>query len=301
MKRWPNLFIVGAPKAGTTSLHEFLKTIPEVYMSRIKEPYYFTKENILNNDKSKAARYEKKYLNLFKKGINARYIGESSPSYLSDNEAPKQIIRKSPSARILICLRDPVERSYSHYLMLRRNRMLDLSFKEFVKTYILDESSEKDLKNMIILTRSLYYENCKRYLDIFGRDYVHIIFFEELVSDTATIIRNLLNFLGLRGVDIDLNINMYNPYSTHINFLSNLLLSTKGIRKLIKRFSERVFSPDARKYFKEKLLVKPAKKPLMGNDERIALTNYFYNDVNKLHVLLKRQLPWTNFNVNSES
>jgi len=67
MERWPNFFIVGAPKAGTTSLHHLMKPIPEIYMSPVKEPNYFSSSTISNDHPIAPIRNKKKHLDLFKK------------------------------------------------------------------------------------------------------------------------------------------------------------------------------------------------------------------------------------------
>ncbi|MEX0656428.1 MAG: sulfotransferase domain-containing protein, partial [Nitrosopumilaceae archaeon] len=117
---WPNFFIVGADKAGTSSLYAYLMNIPGIFMSRYKEPNYFSTMTFGDNHDLRPIRDKKKYLELFKNVKNEKIVGEASPSYLGDKEAPKLIHKVSPEAKILICLRDPVERVYSHYLMLDR-------------------------------------------------------------------------------------------------------------------------------------------------------------------------------------
>ena len=113
MERWPNFFIVGAPKAGTTSLHEYLSNIPGIFMSAEKEPNYFSMTVISKDDQSaNPIRDKKKYLELFKNAKDEKIIGESSPNYLSDPEAPNLIHQVSPDAKILISLRDPVEQAF---------------------------------------------------------------------------------------------------------------------------------------------------------------------------------------------
>jgi len=78
LEKWPNLFIVGAPKAGTTSLHEYLKKIPGVFMSEVKEPYYFCKKAVPDYSYAIIVRDKKKYLNLFKKVNDEKIVGESN-------------------------------------------------------------------------------------------------------------------------------------------------------------------------------------------------------------------------------
>ena len=112
MKIWPNFFIGGAGKSGTTTLYEYLSRMPDIYMSG-KEPDFFSR----NFEKLSSERYdqvEKDYLKNFEIVKNEKIIGEAS-GYIQSHVAAKNIREKSPNAKILFTLRDPVERAFSHY------------------------------------------------------------------------------------------------------------------------------------------------------------------------------------------
>src|SRR5262249_11013082 len=104
---WPNFFIVGAPRAGTTSLYIYLKQIPGIYMSPVKEPHYF------NHEPGERSRDE--YLELFRAADTAVAVGEASVGYLRHPDAPLRIRANVPHAKIIMSLRDPVEKVYSQY------------------------------------------------------------------------------------------------------------------------------------------------------------------------------------------
>jgi len=121
MERWPNFFIVGTAKAGTTSLYEYFKDIPGIYMSPVKEPSYFSHALIPPGaPKRKRIQNKNEYLKLFEDVKNEKVIGEASPGYLVYPEVAKWIHEIAPTAKILISLRDPVERLFSSYLMYHR-------------------------------------------------------------------------------------------------------------------------------------------------------------------------------------
>src|SRR5256885_1494402 len=88
---WPNFFIVGAPRAGTTSLYEYLKQAPGVYMSAVKEPHYFGDQ--------RGGRSESEYLDLFRGAAGAAAVGEASVGYLRNPEVPERIRRAVPHTR----------------------------------------------------------------------------------------------------------------------------------------------------------------------------------------------------------
>ena len=114
---WPNLFLVGATKAGTTTLHQLLSRHAEIYMSTIKEPNFFT--GVVGDllGLMPVVRDAVEYQGLFASAVAQRWRGESSTSYLWDQGAADRIRDRCPDARILVLLRDPVDRAYSHFLM----------------------------------------------------------------------------------------------------------------------------------------------------------------------------------------
>ena len=105
MKNWPNFFIIGAPKAGTSSLYNHLKEIPGIYMSPVKEPNYFSRSNVPDNSIYRPIRDKEEYLNLFEKVKDEKIVGDASTKYLTDVHAYELIHQVSPQARILISLR----------------------------------------------------------------------------------------------------------------------------------------------------------------------------------------------------
>ncbi|MGK2913904.1 MAG: sulfotransferase domain-containing protein [Porticoccaceae bacterium] len=110
ISRKPNFFIIGGPKCGTTSLAHYLGEHPDIFMSDLKEPFYFSPDVI----RSKDIETEASYLKLFAKA-DARHvaIGEGSTSYLYSDVAVSEIMRFNPEARFIVCLRNPVEMVHS--------------------------------------------------------------------------------------------------------------------------------------------------------------------------------------------
>ena len=133
-EKWPNFFIVGAPKAGTTSLYEYLKNISEIYFPKIKEPHYFSQIAVPENHYIPPVRDKKEYLKLYE-NVNSTILGDASVYYLSDPETPTLIHNVSPNARIIISLRDPIERVYSHHLMQISNFAYSFTFKNLLRKF----------------------------------------------------------------------------------------------------------------------------------------------------------------------
>ncbi|MEP0825293.1 MAG: sulfotransferase, partial [Nitrososphaera sp.] len=109
---WPNFFIVGAQKCGTTSMYYYLKDVPGVFMCPVKEPNHFA-PNVRETVAIDVIRDKREYLDLFRKADGNIAIGEASVFYLWDPDAPRLIRQTVPNAKIIIMLRDPIERAFS--------------------------------------------------------------------------------------------------------------------------------------------------------------------------------------------
>jgi len=209
----PNLFIVGAPKCGTTSLYRYLRDHPEIYMCVPKEPHYFGKDLRFRYPRKTL----EKYLSYFKDAHKESYVGESSTSYLYSNEAAEEIKAFSPNARIIIMLRNPMDMMYSlHSQHLYTGNEDILDFRAALE-------AEKDRKagKRIPRTAHSYYaclyreraafaEQVSRFLRVFGRENVHIILFDDLAKNAENVCKAVLSFLDL-DTKISVDFSRYNP------------------------------------------------------------------------------------------
>lgn len=290
METWPNFFIVGAPKAGTTSLYEYLKNIPEIFMSSIKEPNFFSENTISENYPITIIRKKLEYLSLFDKVQNEKIIGESSTSYLSDPETPHKIHKINPNSRILISLRDPVERAFSHYLMHKRTTWLTSSLHEELQNSISKKFNHN--QHRLKLEHGLYFNDIRRYQEIFGKNQVTILIFEEFIKNKKESIEKVLKFLGINHDVNYLETKSHNPYrgirgERIINYLN-----TNNTRK---RIIQKIIPINVRRSLREKIFTKQQSKPEMAPSDREVLINYYREDVEKLQNFLGRKLPWPNF------
>ncbi len=284
MERWPNFFIVGAPRAGTTSLYEFLKRTKGVFMPSSKEPHYFSvtiDPSLINR---KPIRDKKKYLQLFKKVNNEKAVGEASTSYLWDTEAPKLIYKKNPNSKIIIMLRDPVKRAFSYYLY-RISNGRTYTFSDAIRESI-EHSDEWD--KSLIINGGWYAEPVKRYLDIFGKDQVKIVIFEEFIKNPLKKVKEVLEFLGVEE----------NPPES-VELAHNVLTKPKGKisaailkNKKIRRLGTDLLPNTMGEFIVRKILGEKISKPDISKKDRLFLENLYREDVNKLKTLLGKDLPW---------
>ena len=284
--KWPNFFIVGAPKAGTTSLYEYLKKTPGIFMSPVKEPNYFSQGIAPHHFFNKTIRDKEKYLNLFKNVKNEVAIGEASGSYLRDPKAAQLIHDTVPNAKIIILLRDPILRAYSHYLMRARGRSAHLTFRQVIKKSL--DSPENDDYSRIIISAGMYYQQVKRYLDTFGKENVKILIFEEFVNDSRKAVKEILEFLGVKSEIAESVGKVHNPFTVPRGVIAKFALRNK----ITSKFGRSIGS-SAREMIVKNVLVKKGNKPPLLQEDRMFLEKIYCDDVVRLEKFLGHSLPWT--------
>lgn len=281
----PNFFIVGAAKAGTTSLYEYLREAPGVYMSSIKEPSYFSPA--VPEDYGGKVRDLNDYLNLFRDAGEEIAIGEATPFYLWDPESPYLIQKAVPEAKIIIMLRDPVERAFSDYLMMGAHYGFEpLSFLEALQANARQRQSKWGTR--LYLELGEYSQQVQRYLDVFGASKVKVVMFEDFKADTRGTVNDVLRFLDVPGT-IDTEIaRVHNPFSVPKTRLAQQIVRNKLLRKLARRL---VPAP-ARDLVVHRFLLKRVSKPRISETAREFLQEYYREDARALQGKLHRRLPW---------
>lgn len=193
-ERFPNLFVVGAMKAGTSSLHEYLHQHPEIFMSRFKEPQYFAPHRTRWGQGWGQGQPNPEpgidwYLRLFADAGPVKYAGESSVSYAARpwvSGCERRIFGFNPEARIIYLMRDPVERAISHYWHFVSDGREDLGMLAALKA------------RRGYVARSSYAMQIGPYLEVFGRDRVFLLTLEELSRDPGGTFGRLFSWLGVR-------------------------------------------------------------------------------------------------------
>ncbi|HML16074.1 MAG TPA: sulfotransferase [Bryobacteraceae bacterium] len=222
MPRLPNFFLVGAPKAGTTALYCYLGQHPRIYTSPMKEPNFFAaevrEENFDSAVRRSLAREEARlsaflsgpmqkkrfggivadwedYLRLFAQARDELAVGEASVCYLWSQTAPVRIAEKIPGAKILIMLRNPVDRAFSQYLHGVGNGSIRWSFREHIRRNLRQRSGVFSLAYPF-LEFGLYAEQVTRYRELFAEN-VWVSLYDDFVERPADILREICRFLGV--------------------------------------------------------------------------------------------------------
>ncbi|HDN58998.1 MAG TPA: sulfotransferase [Candidatus Marinimicrobia bacterium] len=305
----PNFFIVGAAKAGTTSIYNYLKSHPDVYMSPVKEPNFFSKdidpskfrkdykrEPLIikdeNNIPDKHVAFIKdfnSYKALFKNAKGFKAIGEASTSYLYSEVAAVEIRKHIPDAKIIISLRNPIDRAFSHFLMSLKDGLT--TYNDFLKEVFHDYESVKDRSwgvAHLYLDLGLYHKQVKRYLDNFPPEQVKIILFDDLINALQNVVLELFAFLNLK-TNTDITTNVYNKseipsplFQKVIRILNRYGIREKFIRKLPEKLKQNIL----------KLIPKTKGNPTIDINARRVLTDFYREDIVKLSDLIGRDLSF---------
>lgn len=230
---WPNLFIVGAPRCGTTALHDVLSRHSDIFMSDIKEPHFFSSYAFPRIEKRilSITTDERDYLRLFEKAARERIRGESSSYYLADPEAAVKIRSRCPDAKVIVLLRDPVERAWSHYLLYGRRGRQTMSFSQTVKAQIEHPEEISPVYNLVEL--GCYGRQLERYFACFGPERVKVLLFSELTGG-AQACDDILDFLGV-APDSTVRLLRERPrnmYAAPRNRLTSMLLGNEQLATL---------------------------------------------------------------------
>jgi hypothetical protein len=202
----PNFFIVGAPKCATTALFEYIKTHPNVFMSRpYKEPCFFCPEFPTR----RLVDSLDEYIQLFDDANEThRIVGEASVWYLYSKVAIKNVYEFNPDSKLIVMLRNPVEQVYSMHMQCY---ILDYETEtDFIKAWRLQED-RKNGKNLPTICKeekllqykdiASYSSQIERLLSIFPRDQVKFILFDDFKSNTRQVYCEVLDFLELEEDD----------------------------------------------------------------------------------------------------
>ena len=291
----PNLLIVGAAKSGTTSLHNYLNQHRDVFMCKPKEPHFLINNEIgiqrIPIGISDKIAYEK----LFLEGEGLKYRGESSVMYLMYPEIviPKIKEHLGSEVKIVIMLRNPVERAYSGYQHVKRYNIKE-DILEFRDAWEVSEQRYFSNPDMTPASRykelGLYYNQVKSYLENFN---THIIIYEDYKLDFQNEMNKLFDFLEINRMEI-------NSEQQHMvggwQWQNQKVKSLMTRKNLLKSFLKIIIPSKAvRKLIRQKIQDRNSTHvPTISIEDKNMLKDFYKDDVRQLSELLERDLNyWT--------
>jgi len=281
---------IGAPKCATLWIFNCLKQHPQICGCSHKESNFFGKNYF---------RGINWYRRLYKKCPPGKIKGEFSPGYLYDDKAPERIIKNFPDIKLIVCLRNPIDRLISaHYHSLSRGKISRYQ-------YGTNSFSELDID------RGLYYKHLEKFIKLFSSNQILILIYEDIKSNPASFIKKIYTFLDIDEgfspniIDKKLNVTMENlvriPQINQAFFkIRNWILTNKYGGVLIKFIKVTGINKIAIFIFKlnrRKNNLRPVAKPELASEIKKQLIEYYASDVGKLKRLINRKLTsWKEFN-----
>jgi hypothetical protein len=273
----PNLFLIGQPKSGSTALHQFLGEHPEIYMAKIKAPHYFCHDFHEESDRFHNMklyfdyRDQDSYLKLFDRAESETILGESSDHYLYSTVAAEEIYQFNPEAKIIIFLREPVS-----FLRSLHNHFVKVTNEEeedFAKALALESVrvKGKSISPRIMSPswahyskRITYYEQVKRYYDIFDPTQIKIVIYESYRANNQKAYQEILEFLGV-DTSFTPNYKVLNKSKDvrfkQLNYLVN--------NQIIKNLTKTLFSQDFNDFVRDQIVERILWKEVSNSPEEI--------------------------------
>ncbi len=289
----PNFLVIGAQKAGTTSLYHYLKQHPAIFMPTLKEPHFFSSENEVSDEypllKSNVViRDIENYRKLFKNVQEEIAIGEASPSYLYWAKTPETIKYYIPEVKLIAILRQPIERAYSNYLhAVRIGVEKNDNFEEAINEEF--ECRKRGIAQSHIrhyYAKGFYSQQLQRYYNLFDQEQIKIWLFDELTSNPHKVMKEMYNFLGVDSAFTPDVSERHNTSGIPKNPISKLIMKReiKRFRNTIKKYLPNYLTKQIRKWVLKKAY------PLSAETRARLTQKYYSEEIPKLQALIDRDL-----------
>ncbi len=300
----PNLYVPGAGKSGTSTLHELLNSHPEICMSTEKEPHFWTWPNF----ETFSQKEFEAYAALFGEK-NCKYLGESSTGYMCFPNFIERIQKYATKVpKFIFILRNPIDRLYSHYWWLKGIGSEDLNLKDAVfkdldiepsEAYRLEEANFKNYYQF-----GLYGKWIQRFYESFGKENIHIVSTENLRDNKIETLNGCFAFLGLDNIshvpDIKSNKTVLLRFPKLYKYAKIITWGDYKLKKNAKPFVPKFIRTAINKNLYNSIYKLTATKktyPKMSEEDRFWVKNLYEEDVKLLRKISGLTFEeWKDFN-----
>ena len=297
----PNFFIIGGPKCGTTSIYQYLRKHPNIFMPEIKGPHYYATDL---GDYRPIKSY-RDYLKLFDRvNNNHKAVGEASALYLFSRDAAKSLHNSYLDAKIIILIRNPIEvaRSWHNEVIWgfkekikNFNEAIRISHHENYKKQFANEPAPQIFNYSQI---AMFGEQIEQYYKYFSKSQILIINFDDFLSNTRKVHDSILRFLGVEKDKI-VTYKVYNSYKIYRSVLIQKFI-THPPRLLVRFLNQfkRIFGISRLNIFKFILEVNKKNIKKLDIDEQVKtiLKENYKDDIKKLSRIISKDLGhWLEF------
>ncbi|MEM6252081.1 MAG: sulfotransferase [Cyanobacteria bacterium P01_D01_bin.156] len=291
-QRQPTFLMIGVQKAGTTSIYNYLKQHPQVYMSPVKETGFFERDWEVAPEKVQRVKKNgiitwQQYQKLFDQA-NEQHIalGEASPNYMFHyRSSAEQIQRRLPQAKLIAILRDPVQRACSDYLMNLRDAI--------GKQTPLAEQVRSRGDSSYVLLKGKYYAPIKHFIEVFGRSQVDVFLYDDLRQDARGFMRTLYQSIGVSADFVANTSKQAQTAQVPKSRRLNRLLKTQNPIRNIATGMMQIVPTDLRHQLRAKLInlnSQDKSQARFTDEDMILLRQYYRDDILQLQDLLQRDL-----------
>lgn len=294
MMKLANFLMAGFEKCGTTSIYNYLEQHPQIYMSPVKEPNFLEKDwDSFTGAKRNRIDTIEIYANLFADANDSHLrIGEGSPNLLFHYQSSiPRIQQYVPNAKIFAILRDPVTRAYSDYLMQIRDE-----YQGNNRT-LIDQIKYSSTTSFTLL-KGLYYTPVKLFLEAFGTDNFKVFLYDDLSKDPTKFMQDIYSYLNVDSSFVpDISKKSQIAQVPRSRTVNQLLKTSNPVRDFIASGLRVIMPLELRQKIRSNLVNLNSQskdaQPLT-EEERQALSQYYYEDVLKLQDLIQQDLSnWT--------
>jgi hypothetical protein len=289
----PNFIVIGVAKAATTSVHAYADQHSEIFMSPVKETNYFALygkppdsagpgDNTIRNRQSVFRRPD--YEALFEGRTTQRILGEASPSYMTVSEVPSRIAGDIPECRLVVGLRQPVDRAFAAWTWARMSGREKLPFEAAIRLGAEREAARWGWGNY--LEQGYYADQLERYLELFPGNQLHSYLFEDFVGDPVGVMQGIFRYLDVDSSFVPDTSRMHNRSGIIRNrVLRRLWETSSGIRDRV-----RPSVPERLRHRAFDAVTSRSVRPQLDPALRARLTFAYRKDILRTQELIGRDL-----------
>jgi hypothetical protein len=295
MNRWPNFFVIGAGKSGTTSLYHYLKQHPQIFMSPVKEPKYFAfagqELNFTGPGDQRVipqtTTTSDAYLDLFKDAGDKPIVGEASTIYLNTGETARRMAEQVPLARLVAVLRHPADRAYSAYMHLRRDGYESLETFAAALAAEPHRIREGYYYHWHLRARGYYGRQLQAFYEQFPRNQIKVYLFEDFFDQPYRVLADIFQFLGVDdSFRPDISARHNQSGIPRNQSVQNFLTRPHPLKEWVKRFIPERIGHRMISVMQRGVVATPGLAP----EIRARLTEDFREDILLLQDLIQRDL-----------
>lgn len=293
--RMPNFLIIGAARTGTSSLYEYMSQHPDIGFSPVKEPMFFAFEGVKpdfrgpGDDKEinrKSVTDLAAYQALFSGVASQKAVGEASANYLYSDSAAARIKHYIPDAKMIVMLRNPVERAYSSFLYTIRDRREPL--RDFAQA--LDQEDQRIAAHWEHIWHyahmGFYGQQLQRYFDLFDKSRIRIYLNEEMKKDAPGLLKDVFGFLGVDdSFQPDTSVTYNEGGVPRHKLLNAMLTRPSAIKSML-----RPLMPNAVMKLYTRIKHNNLEKPPLDSEVRARLVSLYRSDILRLQDMIDKDL-----------